>query len=604
MKYTYFKFENFKGIKSGILDFRRNPNSKVFTLVGLNESGKTTILEAINYFKYNPESLSALELQNYEVTDIHNLVPIGDRDNFNGNIMIQAGIELDDSDIKEIKKAFKEEIDLELTDFSNQITYTQKYYFENSIHKSEKDELLWSYDFSGKKGRQRKVRKLNNADALVANEIIKKRLPSILYFPNFLFEFPERIYLDTEIASSKDKYYQTLIQDILDSLSNNTNIETHITKRILSNDDIDRRNLNSLIGKMEGKLTSVIFSSWNQILNKQIKNTEVKLLYGKDEQGAYLEFNIKDDIDTYRITERSLGFRWFFVYVLLTQFRTYRKDNKNVLFLFDEPAFNLHPSAQSELLKSFENLTRVLYSTHSHYLINPNWLESTYVIKNEAIDYEKEELYDPKKTDIKIFKYRNFVSEYPDETSFFQPILDVLDYRPSKLDLVPNSIICEGKNDYYTYNWLNLNLENRYNEQFFIPCTGSSKMENLISLFLGWGKNFIVLLDSDQEGEDQKRRYIEEYGLALENIIFTYKDIKDDWTNYETESLFSKEQKLKIIQHYHPEAKRATKKSFNRTIQELNMNSEKLDLEKETISNFERVFKFVEEKFNADANKR
>ncbi len=60
MKFTYFKFENFKGIESQRLDLSKNSESKVFTLVGLNESGKTTVLEAINYFAYKPESLNAL----------------------------------------------------------------------------------------------------------------------------------------------------------------------------------------------------------------------------------------------------------------------------------------------------------------------------------------------------------------------------------------------------------------------------------------------------------------------------------------------------------------------------------------------------------------
>lgn len=598
MKYTYFKIENFKGIRSEKLDFTRNPNSKIFTLVGLNESGKTTILEAINYFKYNPESLSVLELQNYDITDIHNLVPIGDRDNFNGKIIIEAGIELDETDLAEIKKAFKKEINLELTDFSTKITYTQKYAFKNSLHQKEKDELLWSYDFSGKKGSQRKVRKLENADALIANKIIKKRLPGILYFPNFLFEFPEKIYLDSSTSDPKHKYYQTLLQDILDSLDNGTNLETHILKRILSTDDIEKRNLNSLIGKLEGKLTSVIFSSWNEILNKKIKDTEVKLFYGKDDKGAYIEFNIKDDTDTYRITERSLGFRWFFVYILLTQFRAFRKGYENVLFLFDEPAFNLHPSAQTELLKSFENLPRVLYSTHSHYLINPSWLESTFVIKNEAIDYKKEEMYDPKKTNVKIFPYRNFVSLYPDDTSYFQPILDVLEYRPSRLDLVPKSVICEGKNDFYTYNLINQHLEGKYSDFSFIPCTSSSNMENLISLFLGWGRKFIVLLDSDSEGEKQKQRYIDNYGLALNEIIFTYRNVDEKWHNFETEKLFSEEDKIKIVQYYYQDKTTIEKKFLNRCLQELNLNRIKMKFSDETLANFKLVLEFIHEKLS------
>lgn len=50
MRYTSFEIENFKGIRSLRLDLDSTPKSQVYTLVGLNESGKTTILEAIDYF--------------------------------------------------------------------------------------------------------------------------------------------------------------------------------------------------------------------------------------------------------------------------------------------------------------------------------------------------------------------------------------------------------------------------------------------------------------------------------------------------------------------------------------------------------------------------
>ncbi len=52
MKHTYFEVWNFKGIEHIKLDFSSSPNSNIYTLVGLNESGKTTILEAINFFTY------------------------------------------------------------------------------------------------------------------------------------------------------------------------------------------------------------------------------------------------------------------------------------------------------------------------------------------------------------------------------------------------------------------------------------------------------------------------------------------------------------------------------------------------------------------------
>lgn len=595
MKFTYFKFANFKGIESQTLDLSKNSDSKVFTLVGLNESGKTTILEAINYFAYKPESLNALELDNYEVDDIHNLIPINKRDNFNGRIQIEAGIELDTDDITAIKRIFLEN-QIYLKEFSNKISYTQNYYFVNSEYKKEKTEYHWKNDFKGIVGKTRKIVSLTNDQALKVNPYIKKNLPSILYFPNFLFEFPERIYLDETIEDAKHKFYQKIIQDVLDSLNNNTNLTEHLIKRINSDDEKDKRNLNSLIGKMQKQLTEVIFKKWNQIFKKEISKTEIVLFTGKDTKGCYLEFNIKDDVDTYRIIERSLGFRWFFVYILLTQFRSFRKQDKNVFFLFDEPASNLHPSAQIELLKSFEMLPKVLYTTHSHYLINPKWLENTFVIKNEAIDYDDEVKYNSKNTNIKISKYREFAVKYPNQSNYFQPILEVLDYRPTNLELVPNVVITEGKNDYYTFAYFQDVVFKQSESIKFIPGTSSSNLETLISLYLGWAKPFLILLDSDKEGIKQKKRYEEIYGDSISELIHTYANIDNTWTDFTTEDLFTVNDKLKIQTKYYTTDSTFQKKIFNRSLQELYMKNESLDLEEATINNIQKVLSYLANK--------
>lgn len=592
MRFTYFKFENFKGIESQRLDLSKNSDSKVFTLVGLNESGKTTVLEAINYFAYKPETLNALELDNYEVNDIHNLIPINKRDNFNGRIQIEAGIELEDDDIEEIKIAFQEN-GIILKEFSKQIVYTQNYYFENSEYQKERTQFHWKNNFKGTVGGSRKTVVLNNDQALKANPVIKKRMPSILYFPNFLFEFPERIYLDDANPDAKHKFYQTIIQDVLDSLGNDTNIADHLIKRIESEDEKDKRNLNSLIGKMQKQLTEIIFKKWNQIFNKEISKTEIVLFYGKDTTGCYLEFNIKDDVDTYRIIERSLGFRWFFVYILLTQFRSYRKQNKNAFFLFDEPASNLHPSAQIELLKSFEKLPKVIYTTHSHYLINPKWLENTFVIKNEAIDYDDEVKYNSKNTNIKISRYREFAVKYPNQSNYFQPILEVLDYRPTNLELVPDVVITEGKNDYYALNYFQSIIFKNSNVLKIIPGTSSSNLETLISLYLGWGRKFIILLDSDKEGLKQKKRYEDIYGASLSDIIHTYKNIDPNWDNHETEDLFSCCDRINIQTKYYPSDGTYQKKIFNRSLQELYMNGEIVNIDSETEENFKKILNYL-----------
>src|SRR4051812_21711522 len=103
MKHTFFEIRNFKGIEYLRLDLNTKPQNNVFTLVGLNESGKTTILEALNFFSYKTETLDSLNLPGYTVEDVHDLIPIGKRSNFNGTISIKFGYELDDNDVTTIR---------------------------------------------------------------------------------------------------------------------------------------------------------------------------------------------------------------------------------------------------------------------------------------------------------------------------------------------------------------------------------------------------------------------------------------------------------------------------------------------------------------------
>ena len=52
VRYTSFEFKNFKGIREARVDLApEGSEARIYTLVGLNESGKTTILEGIDLFK-------------------------------------------------------------------------------------------------------------------------------------------------------------------------------------------------------------------------------------------------------------------------------------------------------------------------------------------------------------------------------------------------------------------------------------------------------------------------------------------------------------------------------------------------------------------------
>jgi predicted ATPase len=141
----------------------------------------------------------------------------------------------------------------------------------------------------------------------------------------------------------------------------------------------------------------------------------------------YASFYISDGESKYSASERSLGFRWFFSFLLFTAFK--KGGSMHTLFLFDEPAANLHAKAQAELLESFSKITaegnQIVYSTHSHHMINPRWLAGAYLVENKAVDYDSDDSFGltTKPTNIVCTPYRQFVASYPDRTSYFQPVI-------------------------------------------------------------------------------------------------------------------------------------------------------------------------------------
>lgn len=175
------------------------------------------------------------------------------------------------------------------------------------------------------------------------------------------------------------------------------------------------------------------------------------------------------------------------------------------------------------------------YSTHSHYLIEPKWLEQTFVITNRSDTPEQSILdevsLDDESLDIQAHLYRKFVSANPSKTSYFQPILDRLQVVPSKFDLQNKSIVVEGKSDYY---FLRYCIElNKSEDLSILPALGAGTFDALMSLHVGWNLSCLFLLDGDRAGEKEKGRYVRDYCLDPSSIL-TLKDINKDFKGVES----------------------------------------------------------------------
>ena len=432
--------------------------------------------------------------------------------------------------------------------------------------------------------------------------VVKKFLPRIVYFPNFLFEFPDKIYLENPPADEKKHtFYRTVLQDVLDAIGDKTNISEHILARAKSTEEFDKKSLDSVLLKMGAHITKTIFSNWDKIFKRPAGKKEIEVRIDKDARAAYFaQLRLKDGSGYYEISERSLGFRWFFTYLLLTQYRGFRKEGpRHVVFLFDEPASNLHPSAQAQLLDSFQSLPdgcNLIYTTHSHHLIKPEWLEGAFVVKNEGLDYSKgEEEYTSRQTLITLQRYREFAAKHPNQTTYFQPVLDVLDYAPTRLEMVPDVVMVEGKNDFYALRYMRSHIAGSP-DLHLLPGGGAGSLDTLIRLYVGWGRNFIILLDADDEGGTQRDRYVRAFGSLVAGRVFTLADLNPEWSQRGMERMFSNGERLAIQHSAFPDAVDFNKTHFSRALQELTLTKRRVPLEAGTEETFRSLLTMLEEK--------
>jgi AAA15 family ATPase/GTPase len=591
MEFVQFSIKNFKGIND--LKIKIDNIRNIYTFVGLNESGKTTILEAINAFA-NP----------LPKEERHTLINKKEKYSFKGTIELSAILKLTPKDKEEITKYLRTK-GYRVNTVGDNVELERKYKFLNSKF------VDGVYNFWGI---TLKVRKLNGRiekNLIEDNKAIwietvtfieANLFPKVIYYPNFLFDFPERIYLEPIKGETVEfTKYRDIVQDILSSINPILNLDTDILSRLKEPNDRENELLDHLLDKMSSVVSETVFNAWGKLFKRSDKKIEIK--YGKEMADNkvyhYLQFKLKEKNSLFSISERSLGFKWFFSFLLFTEFRKNRTSDKSrVLFLLDEPASNLHPTAQQNLLKTFEDLVDksiLFYTTHSHYLINPGWLNGTFIVKNNSLLLD-EDLLDVIDVNIEVTAYKKFVANHPNQKEYFQPILDCLDYQPGLLEKIPSITMVEGKNDYYTFKYiLSIYFHNQFDLHFY-PSGGATSDEDIIRLYESWNRNYIVLKDADSAGKKAIEKYINIFPF-IRDRAYTIEDILPDEKGSSLEDIFSDSEKLRITIIGNENAITYKKENFNLGIQFLLFEKKKIELSDLSLQKFKAIFGFLETSF-------
>ena len=234
--------------------------------------------------------------------------------------------------------------------------------------------------------------------------------------------------------------------------------------------------------------------------------------------GEYLRLWVADEIDGSRIEleQRSKGFQWFLSFYLVFMAES-RDGKRNTVLLLDEPGLHLHASAQEDLLGVLAKLSekdQVIYATHSPFMIDLDALDKVSILTETP---QGSKITEPAKT--------------IDKTALF-PVQAALGYSLSRaLVKEKYSLLVKSVTDLWILSTISQHFKasgRKYiDDDIIITPTGGGQRSALFATMLSgqeMGMAVAVLLDADAEGADVRKK-LTETGIARETSVLFVSDV-------------------------------------------------------------------------------
>lgn len=604
----------------------------VTVLVGMNESGKTSILEALaksNYFdndenfKYNlsydyprrqkkivdksGENPVAVKLT-YEIdSELVNLIKddIGlapSRNTFSiiykyDNTRVWSISWFNTSEFMKKKVSSLKFANKELIDKLKRVSSIDQ--FKNST--DEIDTSVLDPDDIKKINELKKYfinsesLKDSPIDHYIVETYLKDRLPKFMYYDDY-YALPSEISL-TNIENNLSKSNVKTARALLELADINL-------EKVRDSDDFEE-----FIAELEATeaiISDELFKYW-----KTNNNLKIKFIIDKVENKDYYNQTIIDRILKIRVSNqrtgvslplenRSRGFNWFFSF--LVWFKKIQEDRNNTyILLLDEPGLNLHAKAQNDLLKFISDLSndyQIIYTTHSPFMIDTNSLNKVRTV------YETQ--------DGTVIS--DSVQEKDPNTLF--PLQAALGYDLAQnLFVSKKNLLVEGISDLIYLSIISNLLQDNGREGLdaditIVPIGGADKVASFISLLRGNKLKMVCLLDTftNQSAEKRLNNMVSKKIIRESNILFYHDILNSEYADIE--DLFKKEDYINLyngafesnvdvnIVKNGPilnQLKKLNNGSFNHysPANYLAKNINKVGISEETLDNFEKLFKTI-----------
>lgn len=404
------EISNFRSIKFSTVNF--DHNCKI--LVGINESGKTSILKAISLI-HPDEKLNKNDIR----------IPLPDENPIEVSRAMFI-FEFTKSELEEIKKQIKSRI--LINDKSSILRKRGKDFTLKSIIQSNTKGLYVTDLYIGKKDSSY-YGMLYDSIPNTIKKISSNCPPEIVTQVNGEnTKLNKYEFVDTTITEVSDKYLEeastkditqligTEIAHCVDNNLPNTICWRYSDKYLLPPDIntveflaspeicvplkcmFELSNIND-INKSFSEYKERYPHGVTNLLNKVAENCtkhfkKVWQEYGHiefilQENGDKISIAIKDNKTHFEMDSRSDGFKRFTTFLLIISSRVATKNINNALIIIDEPDTSLHPSGIKHLLKELLAISKsnnVIFSTHSPYMIDDKEIDRHLIIeKNKEV---------------------------------------------------------------------------------------------------------------------------------------------------------------------------------------------------------------------------
>ena len=499
--------DNFKSINRVEIPFDKVGNSFTKIFVGINESGKSNILEALSYFDVPEEKVSFDTFCNQK-----------NEDSMSCDICFSIDFEEDEEDILQriVNDAITSDYHLEFT-LANIV---KKVYLSKE---SSTFEFVYDYDvILNSSNLYVKLLKVSGKESIsIVDEQQEGNGYEILtpqnfddYFYDVVSEFLEEHepYVSVWKPSSEYLLFNANLNIFKDKIGSNKPLY-NIFK--LSGYE-DQKTIAEAIGKVPNpRSRSRLESKLNDTLNDYISkvwDNKIDLIIEITETGNF-SLLIKDKgnenkHDRFSITERSQGAQQFLSLILSLSLETKNRERKNELILIDEPEVHLHPSGIRNLAKELLKIGQdnyVFLATHSPFMIDKKHKERHFIVKKN------------RKAITELYRIKDSDNIIDDEV--LNEAFGINVYR----DLLnPHSVLVEGAADKLILQKALALLER---EDIGIANGHGSNIDTLASKMNFDNISVLVITDDDKDGRKYKENILKIGGAYNIDTVFTIRDI-------------------------------------------------------------------------------